>query len=146
MNELIFILFSLNFLQTALGKVVLLPDDRIEYCSEDKSGHFNYDNLHIEIVSDTEIFLNGSVQFLKEVKSPFIVKTYAEQYVRQKWVVAMFDRKIPDFCSSMKNPAEFWYNILKEQPGCPIQEGVSKKQLIIEKVNIHMLQTGRMEI
>jgi hypothetical protein len=125
MKKFIFLLFCCKIIQSSIGKIVLLPDDKIEICSEEKSGHFSYDDLHIEIESDTDIFLNGSVKFLKEVKSPWNLKAYAEQSVRDKWIVAMFNRKIPDYCAAMKQHGEFWYDMLKDKQGCPILEGVN---------------------
>lgn len=129
MQKTALLTFFLPLFRLSIGKIVLFPDDKVEFCSEEQSGHFAYDDLHVLIESDTDIFLNGTVKFLKEVKSPWKVYAFAEQYVRDQWVVAMFNRKIPDYCAVMKNPGEFWYAMLKDKKGCPIPEGVNLNKL-----------------
>lgn len=112
------------------GKIVFLPDDKIEDCSKpgEKAGYYDLSKVEIVIETDTEIFINGTVLFLEEVTGPWKTHVYTEQYVRSKWVPAVVEKKVPDLCSSLHKPNEAWYNHLKDQTGCPIPKGVSKKK------------------
>lgn len=109
-----------------LGKIAFLPDDKIENCSEpgESAGYYDITGVEIIIETDTDIYLNGTVIFLKEVTGPWKTRVYTEQYVRNEWVPAVIEKKIPDFCQNIHSPSEPWYNHLKDQIGCPIPVGV----------------------
>lgn len=117
-------MFGLNL---TLGKIILLPDDRIEKCVDAKNDAKFYDVSKMEVImeSDTDIFLNGTFKHLREFKRGIKGRVYAEQFVRGKWVFSMINRKIPDWCDSMANPLEAWYDFYKEYPRCPLKAGVS---------------------
>jgi hypothetical protein len=123
-----FQLFLFFLVHVAHSKLMIFPEEKIEKCPEYddvQAGNFNYDNLEIITVSDTEIFVNGSIEFLRPVKSPWVAEYYAEQLVRNKWVRTPIQRKMPDTCKNLKDPTELWYGLMKDNKGCDYKRGVS---------------------
>lgn len=120
------VIIRLLFICSIRAKIAFLPDDKIEDCSKpgEAAGYYDISGVEVIIETDTDIYLNGSVEFLKEVTGPWKTRVYSEQYVRSKWVPAIIEKKIPDLCQSIHSPNEPWYNHLKDQPGCPIPVGV----------------------
>lgn len=133
MDMNIFLVLSLKLLQhIAVGRVVMLPEDKIEKCADSATfnGTCDFTNLKIVFESDTDIFLNGSIVLAwKGLKSPMKARVFAEKFIREKWVSALVDKKISDWCKVMHNPMEVYYNLFKDQPGCDIPEGVRAKLL-----------------
>lgn len=80
--------------------------------------------MDIVALSDDEAAVNGSLNFLSEVRSPFIIRVFMERFYRGKWLVEIFDRKYPDFCVAMKNPLEPFYYMFANSPKCPFPAGV----------------------
>jgi hypothetical protein len=122
--QLISLLLSFS---SIIGKIAFLPDDKIENCSEpgEAAGYYDITGVEIIIETDTDIYINGTVGFLKEVTAPWKTHVYTEQYVRSEWVPAVIEKKIPDLCKTLHSPTEPWYNHLKDQIGCPIPIEVS---------------------
>jgi hypothetical protein len=123
----LFQLFCFSLLQFASSKILVFPDEKIEKCQEflDKdAGHFNYDSFEIITVSDTEIFLNGSIKIIKELKAPWVSEIYAEQFVRNSCIQTPLQRKFNDICPHLHNPLEIWYKLMKNVQGCDYKEGV----------------------
>jgi hypothetical protein len=116
----------LTFFTSTTAKVVFLLDGDLEKCVEPENDDklFDISDLDVIFESDTDIFINGSVKFLKTIRSPLKVHAYAEQYVRSQWVISMIDKRIADGCASMHNPLEPWYNLYKNLSGCPLEAGV----------------------
>lgn len=122
------LVFFCVFLHTAAGaSIKVLVDDVIENCSttETEAGFYSLDNLEIVIESDTDIFINGTIDFFKNVQTPWKARFYSEKYDRDQWLPAMLDTKVADFCTRIHNPKDFWYNQLKHVKGCPIKAGVN---------------------
>lgn len=114
------------FVIAVTGKIMVLPDDKIEpYVKpEDAAGVFDISKLEIVIESDTDIFLNGTWKFLKEVKK-WKGQNIAEQFDRGAWSKRGIDRKWDDFCPQIHNPTELWYNMFKKVKECPFPAGVN---------------------
>lgn len=117
------------FFSIALGKMEIVLDEKLEKCVDAKDDAGFYDMSEFEIVaeSDTKVFLNGSIKFLRNVEAPWSVHIFAEKFNRGQWNVYAIDKTVPDFCSVMHRPSEPWYLYLKDFGGCPIKAGVSYK-------------------
>lgn len=107
------------------GKIVLFLDEKVEICSEpgNEANLFNYENLEVLILSDTEIFLNGSIKVLRDIESPWKGLFTAEKNIRNQWNIQC-EKKYPDLCESIHDPAEFTYKITKTLPKCSIAADV----------------------
>lgn len=82
--------------------------------------------MNVYTHNDTHTYVNGSLEFLIDVKSPWKVRMYTEYKDGPfNWNVRAFDRKYPDFCAAMKDSAEPSYEITKNLKGCPLSKGVS---------------------
>lgn len=142
------LLIFVAFISFSSSKVQILPEEGVEKCSENvenEAGYFSVDNLEVLVESDTDIFLNGSVKIMKELKSPWLSEYYAEQFYRDQWVRSPIQRKFDDLCQVFHSPTEMWYPILKDVPGCPFAEGVSN--ILLERIYSNpSLIADRMEI
>lgn len=115
------------FTKLSSAKILILPEELIEKCPENEdnnAAHFGVDSLEIVVESDTEIFLNGSVKILREVKTPWVAEYFAEQYVRDQWVRSPIQRKFDDLCLFIHSPTELWFRITQSVPNCPFKAGV----------------------
>jgi hypothetical protein len=128
MKILIYFCLLGTYFDFNVGKVLILPEELVEKCPENAdndAGYFGVDAIDIVVESDTDIFLNGSVKILKELKSPWLAEYYAEQFYRDTWVRSPIQRKFDDLCLSFHSPKEIWYKILKDVPECPFEADVN---------------------
>jgi hypothetical protein len=111
--------------KSAFGGMEMIPSEQIEICgkAEESAGVYDVSMFNIVTESDDDFFFNGTVKFLKSFGAPWKVDTFTEQFYRDKWVPGV-EKKIPDFCSEMKNPANVFYQFFKDQKDCPIEAGV----------------------
>jgi hypothetical protein len=128
-SKIKFLVFSLTLLVFSgktSARIALFFDEKIEDCTGgNNAGYYDLSQLEIIVETDTEVFLNGTVKFLHEITSPWKTNVDLEEYVRSEWVPSVVQRRFADFCADLHNPAEPWYNNLKDQMGCPIPAGVS---------------------
>jgi hypothetical protein len=85
----------------------------------------DFSNFEVYAEDDTHYFLNGSIKFNADVKAPWKSRVINQKFIQNEWVMQAYDRKFEDFCSSIHNPMEPWYNSLKHVPKCPYKKGVS---------------------
>ena len=118
---------GLFFSSAVFCKIDVIVDEIIENCTKPgyKAGSMDFSNMEFIAESDTVFYANGKIKFLKPVKAPWKLYSYAEQFVRGKWVVSGYDKKILDFCEVMHNPNETYYKWFQHCPQCPIKVGVS---------------------
>ena len=125
-----FLLVFITLTKLVSAVVLILPDEGIENCPEFAdidAGYFGIENLEIIVESDTEVFLNGSVIIMKELRAPWNVEYYAEELRQNKWTRSPIQKKFNDFCGSFHNPTDIWYMLLKDFPGCDFKAGVRTK-------------------
>lgn len=91
----------------------------------ENAGYIDMKGLDILVEDDHRAYFNGTWKFLKNVEPPWQVHFYTEEYSRGAWVPWIVKRDIPDFCELLHKDSEVWYDIFKDQPGCPIKAGVS---------------------
>lgn len=117
------------FFSIAFGKMEIVIDEKLEKCvdAKDDAGVSDLSEFEIIAESDTKVFLNGSIKFLKNVEAPWMIHMFAEKLHRGQWNVYAIDKTVPDFCSVMHSPKEVWYPYVKDFGGCPIAAGVSFK-------------------
>lgn len=112
------------------SKIVVTIYEDYEVCvePEESAGKFDFSELEIFAESDTKVFLNGSWNFLKEVKSPWPSTIFTERYDRGQWNIELVSKKIPDFCEVIQNPNEPWYEMTSqfEHKHCPFPAGVGR--------------------
>jgi hypothetical protein len=108
------------------GKVILFPEEKIEYCNVDKKPLKSVDpnTLEVLVMNDYEVFMNGSTKNLLTLKSPWKVHLWAEEWKRGEWLMRAFDRTYPDFCKNLHSPLEPFYIKSRKLQGCPIKAGV----------------------
>lgn len=122
------LLYSLQTIVLVSAKVYPIVEDRLELCTkpEDRAGKLDYSGLEIVLLSHEEAFLNGTLKFLKQVKSPWKSGVFVERFHRGKWNIEAFNKKNEDFCVSLRNPLEPFYYITSRyiSQKCPIPAGV----------------------
>lgn len=130
MKSLIFLWILIIFIQVRnfSSKIVPIIGEEVENCASPEEDVKLFDLSEYELIalSDYEVFLNGSIKILKNVESPVPLRIYAERFDRNQWNVMYYDTKRLDFCTSLRNPTEIWYQKLKNQKGCPLKPGVKK--------------------
>ena len=122
--------FSALCFELSYTKVIPIIYEDFEMCVDDPAevaGKLDFSELEVFAESDTKVYLNGSMNFLKEVKKPWSWVVFTERFSRNQWNVDSFYRKIPDFCKSILNPLEPWYFITSKMTpnNCPFLAGVS---------------------
>jgi hypothetical protein len=109
-----------------LRKIVPIIDEKFENCATAEEDAEALDRSNIEIIaeSDTEVYINGSLKFLRQVGQLLPFRMYAEKLQRDgQWLVESFNIKRPDFCDALHNPTEVWYAKSKKYK-CPLKAGV----------------------
>lgn len=115
------------FSSIVYGKIGLFLDEDYEMCSQpgNEANMHDYTHLQILVLSDTEVFLNGSLSFLHEV---LII---IEKFTRGQWSL-MMEKKYEDACKILRNPMDLAYRLAKTLPECPIPAGVIFYRLSIK--------------
>lgn len=122
------LILQLIFFHCVCAKILILPEEGIEKCSEYAdvdAKYFNVDNVSIIVESDFEIFVDGSAKIMKPLKSPWKSEYFAEQLNRNEWVRSPIQKKFNDLCLNFHNPLELWYQFTKNLPGCPFASQVN---------------------
>lgn len=106
----------------------IILDEKLENCTAPgvKAGALDFSEFELIAESDTEIFANGTVKFLKNAASPFKNRVYAEKFDRGQWTPQLIDKKYPDFCAVKNIPSEPFYKYFLDCPKCPFQAGASR--------------------
>lgn len=62
---------------------------------------------------------------MKRVESPWKSHYFIEKFERKKWLKAIIDRQIPDFCGSIDNQKEPWVYVTThiKKKNCPFEAG-----------------------
>lgn len=125
--EVKILLICSMLLKFTSAKITMILDEGFEKCvePEEDANVFDFSNAEIVAESDTDVYFNGSVKFLKKVESPWFLHIYTEKFERGEWNVYAMNRKIKDFCAVLHNPLEVWYRYSKNLKGCPLAAGVS---------------------
>lgn len=112
--------------QPSTSMIEIILHETIENCAEpgEEAGVFDMTNFELIAESDTDVFINGTVKFLKEIKAPWITHAFTEKFMGGRWSLYALERKFPDFCAVMHSRTEIWYNYMKDLPGCPLKKGV----------------------
>ena len=117
---------GLFFPRFVIGKMELIVDENYEICT--KSGierALDFSGFELIAQTDTTIFGNGTVKFLKNATNPFNVRTYAEKFERGKWTPRVFERKISDACELINDPNDPIFKYFIYCPPCPFQAEAS---------------------
>lgn len=111
------------FLAEVSSKVIPIINEEFEDCgTEDR-----YFGIDVELVTwnDTMTIANGTVTTLTEFTNGVKAGGYCEQFLRGGWVVSPLSRKIDNFCTTINNPSEPWYDVMKhrDHENCPLSVG-----------------------
>lgn len=110
------------------AKVVPVISEQYETCVSPENSAGKYDTSGVELIAltDTDLFVNGSLKILKEVKSPFSGKVFAERFDRGAWSLELFNRNYNDFCTTFINPLEpsYVFTSKMEPKACPFPANV----------------------
>ena len=113
------------------AKVFPFIHEEFESCvkPEDDGGYFDFSNFLLVATSDTAIFANGSIEFTREVKSPWKSVFFSEKYDKGSWYQTGPTKRIEDFCHSIQSPFEVWYPVTStfNPKNCPFPAGVSHR-------------------
>lgn len=116
---------------SVLGLIEIVVDERIEKCTKPGDEVFlDISNLELIAETDTTVFANGTIRFMKNVGAPWYTHSFSERFQRGQWNLFAFDKKISDFCAVMHRPTELWYKYFKNLKGCPLNVGVSVVYII----------------
>lgn len=117
------------------GKIVPYITEGYEMCAEPdmRASKLDYSGLEIIAESDDEVYLNGNITVLKEIKSPWKALFFLERFHRGKWNMEMIKKSVPDFCATIQSKKEAWYFITSkfEHKNCPFPAGVSRFSSIL---------------
>lgn len=117
-----------SLLAFTCAKVVPVISEQYETCVSPENSAGKYDTSGVELIalSDTDLFVNGSLKILKEVKSPFSGKVFAERFDRGAWSLELFNRNYNDFCTTFVNPLEpsYVFTSKMEPKACPFPANV----------------------
>lgn len=104
----------------------IVLDETIENCTKPGiGGAMDFSEFELIAESDTVIYLNGKIKFLKNGANPFKIYVYAEKFERGKWNVQAVERTYPDFRESINSPKEVSFNYFQNCSKCPFQAGES---------------------
>lgn len=146
-NMRAFLLLITVWINWSCAKVVPIIYEDYELCvePEKRAGKFDFSELEIYAESDTNVVLNGTWTFLKEVKSPWTSIVYTERFDRGQWNTELMHSKIPDFCADIQNPTKPWYFITSkyEPKYCPFPAGVRNliRIVIVTMTTLNFFQT-----
>lgn len=123
-----FLCCAIFFPSPSFSRIEIILHETLENCvqSGEEAGVIDMTKFELIAVSDTEVFLNGTVKFLKAIKAPWIVHAFTEKNIRGQWSLYALEKKIPDFCEVMHRKSEIWFSYMKDLPGCPLEKGVNK--------------------
>jgi hypothetical protein len=119
-----------NILSESERKFAVVVDENIENCAPPEKDAKAIDISKFEFIAltDLDVFINGSIKFLKPMEGLNPLHVYLEKFHRNKWFPEVFNAKRPDFCMSFKRPSEAWYAKTKRLKGCPLKAGVRNVQ------------------
>ena len=102
-------------------------DEKIENCAppETDAKAFDYSNFEFIAMSDTDVYMNGTIRMARKFVSIIPYHVYAEKFDRNQWNLAVYNAKRDDFCKALHDPTEVWYSKFKRVKGCPLEIGVS---------------------
>ncbi|XP_055602099.1 uncharacterized protein LOC129750922 [Uranotaenia lowii] len=134
---MIFILFSLVLVisvHVVMTKVIIDPHEEFEECGNGMPMFsMNFSGLEITRKEDGTIFGNGKVKVLKDFNAPMKIFYYTKKLERGSWTRGIFSRLVPDFCATMNNPLELWYNVTRFLPPCPIKAG---QEIVLDNLKV----------
>lgn len=85
---------------------------------------FDFSELELIPENDTHTFINGKWKMVNDLNSPWKGSLKMEKLIRGEWLVQAFNREYQDICPTLHNPAEPYYSVFKDVPGCPSKAGV----------------------
>lgn len=120
------LIFIFAFVRVASSYMEFVPGEKVVDCSEPGLAAHMMDYSDVEIImeSDTEFFVNGTLKFLKPIRSPWKLNAIGERWERNAWVPGV-EKKVEDACDHLRNPALPNYPFVKDQKPCPLAAGVS---------------------
>jgi hypothetical protein len=123
MASLVFFSLLLCLTSQATSKVIPIISEDYEDCSTDEK-YFSPD-IEMIMINDTLTIVNGTVTTVREFVDGVKAGGYCEQFVRGQWVVSPLARRIEDFCATINNPSEPWYELMKhrDHETCPLSVG-----------------------
>jgi hypothetical protein len=127
----LFFLVVFALVDSSTARYGMIISETIDNCApKDKDAKaFDKTNYELIAVSDTEVYSNGSLKFLRDFSNASF-HVYTEKLIRNKWCVEVFDAKRPSFCAALRNPTEVWYRKVQKHKLCPLKAGVSFAHLL----------------
>jgi hypothetical protein len=87
----------------AVSVMKFVLDEKIEICSKEHT--LDISKFQLIMINDTTTVANGSIKSLQEIKSPWKLGFFGEQFERGVWF-KKFERKFDDFCKNVLKPSE----------------------------------------
>uniref|UniRef100_A0A336LST0 CSON003010 protein n=1 Tax=Culicoides sonorensis TaxID=179676 RepID=A0A336LST0_CULSO len=113
---------KIKFLNS-FGEFIPIMEEDFESCTSDKKYH-RADLTNFKLITGKDrVYANGTVKFLKDIKSPWKVNFTTERMMNGVWQKGDVKRVMDDFCISKKNPSEPSYIVSKYIKDCPIKAG-----------------------
>lgn len=83
--------------------------------------------LDLDVIAESEydMYLNGSLTFLADIKAPWRIEAYGKKLEQGEWY-RKIERKVDDFCFSKNNPADIFHPLFRKFKDCPLKKGVRK--------------------
>lgn len=120
------VLLGLFLNRVVFAKMEIMVDESLQNCTKPGTGGaLDFSEFELIAESDTVLYMNGSVKFLKTAALPFKNYVYAEKFERGQWTLQAFERKYPDFCNVKNDPKEVAYSYFRVCPKCPFEAGES---------------------
>jgi hypothetical protein len=103
----------------------VVPGEKIELCSKfSVDDQMDISEMKIIMESDNDFFLNGTLIFLRPIRSPWKLVVIGERFERGAWVPGV-EKKIANYCNNMRSSLQPGYPFVKDQKPCPLEAGVS---------------------
>jgi hypothetical protein len=84
----------------------------------------NVSNFEFVSLNDTTSYMNGSITYNREIKSPWKMTLELLKYDRGEWLLTL-KKTFNDLCPDLHNPLSPAYVLSKTMPRCPIPANVS---------------------
>ncbi|XP_055611663.1 uncharacterized protein LOC129758224 [Uranotaenia lowii] len=121
-------------IHVVVSKVSIDPHEEFVKC-DNGMPMFSMDFSGMEIIreEDGTIIADGKVKVLKDFNVPMKIYYYTKKLERGAWNRGLLSRLVPDFCATMNNPVEPWYNVTRHLPPCPFKAG---QEIVLDKMMV----------
>jgi hypothetical protein len=98
-------------------------DEKVYECDEKSVKKVFDHDLDIIAESEYEMYLNGSLTFLVDIKAPWRIEAVGMKLELGDWHKKL-EKSVQDFCFTKNNPTDIFYPMFGKFKNCPLTKGV----------------------